>query len=158
MKPRISPIAALLVVLALAVGVVLLWQFTRPRLTDEQRLYSLLTNAQVAAEKHNLAGLTRLISRDYHDRMGIDKRQMNGMIASWLQGAPPLKVVPTVAGLKVNGATADMQVKIRYWSGDPNSPGDEFAMALRWQKERGTWKITSAEGWESEQGKAMGGE
>lgn len=158
MKPRISPLAVLLVVLALVAGVTVLRSLTRPRLTEEQRLYALFTNAQEAAEKHNIAGLTRLISRDYHDRMGTDKRQMNGMIASWLQGAPPLKVVPTVAGLKVNGETADMQVKIRYWSGDPNSPGDEFAMALRWQKERGRWRVTSAEGWEAEQGKLMGGE
>lgn len=158
MKTRTSPFAVGLALVALAVGAALLWQFTRPRPTDEQRLHALLTNAQEAAEKRSIGGLTRLISRDYHDRMGIDKRQMNGMIASWLQGAPPLKVVPTVVGLKVNGETADMQVKIRYWSGDPNSPGGEFAMALRWQKARGEWKITSAEGWEAEQGKVMGGE
>ena len=158
MKTQRPPFAVVFAVVALAVGAALLWHFTRPRPTDEQRLYSLITKAQEAAENHNIAGLTRLISRAYHDRTGNDKRQMNALIMGWLQGAPPLKVVPTVAGLKVNGAAADMQLKIRYWAGDPNSAGDEFGMALRLQKERGEWKITSAEGWEQEPGKVMGGE
>lgn len=152
MKRCFIVVAITLVLIALGVG---LWQWGRPRPTDEQRLYKLVTSGQEAVENHDPSALTRLLSRDYHDRLGNDKKQLTGMILGWLRGGPPLQVIPQIAGLKVEGKVADMQLKVRYWMGDTSGPGEEFGMAVRLQKERGEWKVISAEGWQEQQGKLL---
>ena len=67
--------------------------------------------------------------------------------------------MPEVLGTDLKGDTAQMQLKVRYWMGDSSSsPGQEFRMTLSLRKEGSDWKITSAEGWQQEQGTLMGGE
>ena len=57
-------------------------------------------------------------------------------------------MVPEIASLQIEGATATAQVKARVWFGDRgNSPGTDLNITLHLAKERGHWLATSAEGW-----------
>jgi hypothetical protein len=155
---RRSALTALAV--ALVLGALLRYHFSRPTLTDSEQLYRLVSQAQEAAEARNATGLTRLISDDYRDRQGFDKHQLTGMIVGWMRESQPFTVVAGVVGApKIQGDRAEMQLKVRYSTGDPKGgPGDEFGMRVQLVKQRRGWKIVDAEGWEGEQEHLMGGD
>lgn len=156
--PLLKWVVGVLLVL-IVVGLAVLWFARRPQLSDQEQLLQLVAKAQTAAEKRDATGLSRLVSDSYRDKEGIDKHQLTGLIISWLRGAPPFTVVPSVTGTTIQGDTAQMQLQVRYWMGDPNTAqADEFKMQLSLRREGREWKITSADGWQHEQGSLMGGE
>lgn len=153
MNRRLAAAVAIIVVAAVGLAIYLM---TRPQPTDEERLYRLVVQAQEAAQKHNAAGLTRLLSDSYKDSEGYDKHQLTGLIIGWLRGAPPFTVVPTITGYKVQGDTAQMQLQVRYWTGDPSTaPADEFKVQLNLRREGRDFKVVSAGGWSAEQNRLM---
>jgi type II secretory pathway pseudopilin PulG len=158
-QPPLAKWILVILVLLIAARWGAMWYFGRAQLTDEQQLVRSVARAQEAAQKRDPGGLTKLLSDGYMDKAGNNKQQMTAMIVGWMRGAPPYTVVPEVTKTDITGDTALMQLKVRYWATQPASgPGDEFRMAVAWRKEGRQWKVTSAEGWEAEQGKVMGGE
>jgi len=147
-----------LIVLALA-GAVAVYLLTRPQPSDQQKIVALVAQAQRAVERHNSTGLTQLISRDYYDSSGFDRQQLVGMIVSWMRGGEDVLAVPEIAGMDIRDPFADVQLRVRIWSGrQPSGPGQPYQMKLRLRKEGRTWRVISAEGWGEAQSDIMGGE
>ena len=151
----IGGVALLAALVALGVAYLL----GRPAPTDQQKIYTVIVQAQKAVENHNATGLTRLLSRDYFDRYGTTRQQLVGMIVQWMHGGEEVLVVPEITGLQIKGPFADMSLRVRLWRGrEPSGPGEDYAMAVRLRQEGRAWKIISAEGWAEAQSDFMNGE
>ncbi|MHB8997524.1 MAG: hypothetical protein ACYC63_19945 [Armatimonadota bacterium] len=156
-QPPLVKWILIVLVLLIAARWGVMWWFGRQPPSDEQQLVQLVATAQAAAQERNPTGLTRLLSDDYRDKDGNTKQQMTAMIVGWMRGATSYTVVPEVLSTDIQDGTAQMQLKVRYWAAEPIAgAGDEFRMSLALRKEGRQWKVTSAEGWQQEQGKLMG--
>lgn len=155
-QPPLAKWILVVLVLLIAARWGVMWWFGRQAPSDEHQLVQLVAIAQAAAQERNSTGLTRLLSDDYRDKDGNTKQQMTAMIVGWLRGAASYKVVPEVLSTDIQDGTARMQLKVRYWTAEPIAgAGNEFRMALALRKEGRQWKVTSAEGWQAEQGRLM---
>jgi len=144
MRQRLLVLLALLVLGGLAA-----WWLLRPRPTDEERLYRLLTEISRAVELRSPAGVLRHLSESYQDAYGNNKRTLTQQVYGGLRSVERLTVVPEITALKVSGDTATMQVHARVWFGQPGSAGGtDLTVNLRLARERGRWLVIWAEGWE----------
>jgi hypothetical protein len=140
------------VVIALVVAAVL----GRPHLTDQQKLYALVAQAQKAVENRNATGLTRLLAQDYADSYGTNRRQLVGMIVQWMRSGEEVLVVPEITDLQIREPFADMSLRVRMWRGrEPSGRSEECAMTLRLRQEGRDWRVVSAEGWPAAQSHFM---
>ncbi len=148
---------SLLVILALAAGTAHF--LGRPPLSDQQKIYALVVQAQKAVENHNSTGLTRLLSRDYVDSYGTTRQQLVAMIVQWMHGGEEVVAVPEITDLQIRESFADMHVQVRLWEGrEPVGPGAEYALAVRLRREGRTWKVIAADGWAAAQSDVMNDE
>lgn len=125
------------------------WWLLRPRPTDEERLYRVLTDVSRAVETRSPAGVLRHVSETYQDAYGNNKRALAQQVYGGLRSVERITVVPEVTSLQINGDTAAMQIKARIWFGEPGlaNPTDVTVNA-RFARERGRWLVTWADGWE----------
>lgn len=148
---------SLLVLPALAAGIAHF--LGRPPLSDQQKIYALVVQAQKAVENHSSAGLTRLLSQDYVDSYGTTRQQLVAMIVQWMHGGEEVVVVPEITDLQIREPFADMKVRVRLWEGrEPVGPGAEYTLMVRLRHEGRTWKVITAEGWAAAQSDVMNDE
>ena len=148
--------AAPLVILLLALAGVAFWYFTRPEPTDEQKIQALINEARVAVERKNVSGLMRLISEDYLDKYGNDKRGLQRLVIAGAHSAEQYTVFPQVTNLKVKGDLAYLEMKTWLWVGDPaTAPGQELNITAKLLREGKRWRVLSSYGWEEAEGGVM---
>jgi hypothetical protein len=141
--------AAIPIIAVAALGGLAVWFFLlRHRPTDEEQIYRLVADAATAVQARSPAGVLKLISENYQDPYGNNKRALAQQVVVGLRAAERYTVVPEIASLQIAGETATAQVKARVWFGDRgSSPGTDLSITLHLAKERGHWLATSAEGW-----------
>jgi hypothetical protein len=137
-----------LVILALAVGIAAWFFLLRHRPSDEEQIYRLVAEAAQAVEAKSPAGVLKLISENYQDPYGNNKRALAQQVIAGLRTVDRYTVVPEIASLRIEGRTATAQVKARVWFGErSSSPGTDLSITLHLAKEGRHWLATSAEGW-----------
>lgn len=128
------------------------WLVGRPQPSDQEQVYRLVINAQDAAQRKDARDLLALLSEDYLDHNGYNKRDMTRWIISGLRTAEPITVVPEVKSLQVTGDRAELALAVRLWLGDPaTTEVIPLTMQIGLQREGRRWRITSARGWEQTQ-------
>ena len=148
--------AAPIVLVLVALGALALWYFTRPQPTDEQKVLALVSEARAAVERKSANRLMRLISEDYMDKYGYDKRGLRQLATSAMYRAEHYTIYPQVTSLKFQGDLASLEIKAWFWAGDPQSgPGLELNITAKLQREGRQWRVISASGWEEAESEAM---
>lgn len=152
-RPKwLLPIAVLLLV----GGGVLYW-LTKPRPTDQEKIYRVVEDARVAVEQKNASGLLDLISKDYRDASGNDRQNLATMSYGGLRGAEQYSVTPEITSLKIEGDVATAQIKARFQINGAQ-PGEpiELKVTAKLRREGSHWRVISASGWEAAQGAYWG--
>ena len=149
---RILSIAAVLIV-ALAVLIVL----RLPRPSDQDQILAQLESARSAGEHHNVSGIMKIISADYHGSSAFDSNvdELHFFLGKTVgRGGEAVQVSLSPPSVQVHGDTADStgQVTVRPAEGGP--PLYDAPVTMHWKREDGlrwllfptkVWRVVGAE-------------
>lgn len=153
-------IAGLVAVAAAAWGVHAAVEARRPRGSDTLQILRMLQQGEAAAERRDVSGITRFVSPDYRDTVGMNAERLRFQIADYFRRrTAPLEVeIPSRAVLvqvEPGGRLAAVQFPLLL-GGTGEGAAPEMRLTLRLRKEQvfyywlfpgEEWRITSAEGY-----------
>lgn len=136
----------------------------RPRGTDTEQLQRMLYEGERAAERKDAGGVTRYISNDYQDAVGLSDSAVRYEIASYIRRQRQTDLTIPGESVQINidpsgktGTVAfQMEVRTQGESGGTNT--NSLGMTLRVAKEPvrylwlfpgEEWKVVSSEGYSS---------
>ena len=161
----IAAVAVLALVLA-GVGTKLAVDAAHPRGSDQEQLERMLVDGQSAVERKDIPGVTRFISEDYRDSLGLSASSVKYQIGDYLRshGALQLNIPSRSVEIQVNpdGKTGSVRFHVTATSASANgSSRSDMDMSLGVKKERvyyyvvfpgEEWRVTSAEGYAALEG------
>lgn len=134
----------------------------RPQGADTEQIQRILYEAERAAERRDVSGLTRFISEDYHDNPGMNAPRLKYAIRDWMRARRsvdveiPSRSVRVEAAPDGKNATARFHVRLSADVAERGATAAEMDMSVRLAKERvyyywlfpgEEWKVTGAEGY-----------
>jgi len=125
---------------------------TKAPLTDEEVIKGIIDKVARAAEKKDIQVIKKAISKSYHDSQGNDFDALNGFLLSHFFRSEKVGVTLTVSEATVDGEKAQSHTeafltRVQAGSGVGGylaRDADYYRFDLKWQKEEGEWKVTSA--------------
>ncbi len=158
---RLTVVISLCVVLLLAVGARLRWLAQGHGGTDQQQILAQIQRGERAAELLSAPGLTRLVSPDYRDDLGLTRPALRYQAAQQMREAERLEVTIPADQLRIQvdpggkTATSSMPVELHMTSSRGGTRTLSLTPTLRWRKERvrrylvfaaEEWRVVKAEG------------
>lgn len=150
MKTSSKLLLGLAALLALvAVGVVLL---RAPDVPDQTQITRQMEAARAAGERHDVNGVMRVISADYHDALVPSPVQLRFLL-NRIKGGGPISVTQSAPTVDIKGDSATTVSHLRIVSGDGRTLYDRD-LSLQWKRENGhrlgilpakVWRIVSAD-------------
>lgn len=155
MMKRIAPI---IIVLALLVGVLLLWRsaVAEEKLADDLRIRQVFSDGEKAITGRNVRAAASLVSRDYEDNSGLNYEMLRARASQAVATASSIEVVLDAPEVQIQGHTATAKANVRVVAviqGDSHPV--EFPLTAQLRKEESKkylvfpvtrWKITKMEG------------
>jgi hypothetical protein len=139
-------IAALLV---LALIVVILLHLPGPSDTDQ--ILAQLESARVAAQRHDVSGIMKIVSANYHGNTDLDANgdQLHFLLIHFVgQTDDPVQVTLSPPGVQIHGSTAETLGQILVRSSQDSSVLYSGPLDLTWKQENGTkWLVFPAKVW-----------
>lgn len=143
-------------ILFLVVALIILGRYLYYNLgvTEEQRVLHVIDRAQEAVTDKSLVRLSEVISEDYHDNSGLDRRSILGMATMYFRSQDQVEIIrmsTEVALPEENQAVVTLRVQIvgkvgGQWgrgATDDSLLGEVFTVRLK--KSDGPWKIIAAD-------------
>ena len=149
MKPSSKRILGIVAALAVALAVLILLRLPGP--SDQDQILAQLESARAAGERHNVGGIMKIISADYHGSTSFDSNvdELHFFLAKMVgRGGEAVQVSLTAPSVRVHGDTADStsQVTVRPSGGGP--PLYNAPVTMHWKREDGTrWLVLPAKVW-----------
>lgn len=137
-----------LVLIAIVVGFFVL----RPAPVDERtEVLRLIAEAERAIEQKRPSDLMALISDDYSDDYGNDRRTVQRLVLAGARQQAEIDLTVQVTDITVNGDTATFTAEVDYSLGRPVSPDSATHLTVRgWLRREGRrWRVVRAEGWQA---------
>jgi len=124
---------------------------TRPApLSDEQQVLRLIADVQRAVEQRKTSDVMGYVSEDYHDSRGLDRRGVQRLVMAAARDRSTMDLSVQVTSIEVHGDSATFTAEVDYSVGGTAMPGASDHLTVRGElrRERGGWKVISAEGWQ----------
>jgi ketosteroid isomerase-like protein len=148
---------ALLVAAALAIilGITVLLHLPQPAAQDQ--ILGQMEAARAAAQSHNVSGIMRVISADYHGSSAVDSNVDDlhlFLLRTVGHSNEPVQATLSPPIVQVTGNTAQSTTNVTARSTQDNSVVYSGAITLHWKKENGTrwllvptkvWRVVSAD-------------
>lgn len=122
------------------------------RVPDRQQVLRIIADAQRAVEQKRVSELMRHISEDYEDGHGFNRRMIQRLALSAARSREAINLSVEVPHVEVVGDRATFVAEVSYAMGDqPVGRRDARRLTVTGElrRERGTWRIISADGWQS---------
>lgn len=137
--------------MAVGVSILLVFLATRERLSDEEQIRQILLQAERDANSKNATGLLSIVSKNYRDEQGFDYSAIRGLLAQWRRSSQKTDVTVYDLELQIQGKKASVSALVTVQF---NSEARlELPLTAKLAKEKRTWKVVSASGW---QGSSLG--
>jgi hypothetical protein len=148
---------ALLLIGGGGVGVKLAVDAQRPQGDDDRQIRMMLYEAERAAERQSISGVTHYISEDYSDGLGMNAPRLKYAIRDWMRQRDAVEVnIPSESihvQVSEDGKTAAVQFQLQLGS---SAAGGAMAIGLKLVKEPvryywlfpgEEWRVVGAEGY-----------
>ncbi len=137
--------------IAAAVAAIVWIAWPRPEpLSDRQQVLRLIADVERAVEQKRVSDLMRYVSKDYHDSHGYDRRMVQRLAIAGARDPQPIDLSVEVTDITVKGDTATFTAEVDYSLVGFAAPGRSTHLTVRGElrRERGGWKVISADGWQ----------
>lgn len=116
---------------------------------DRTQVLRLVADAERAVEQKRPSDLMALISNDYADDQGNDRRAVQRLVIAGTRQQGDLDLSVQVTDITVEGDRATFTAQVEYAVGGPLT-GEGTRLTVRgWlQREGRRWKVIKAEGWQ----------
>ena len=143
MKPSLR----LLTPLVLVILTLFLWRWTHPILSDEQQIRAALDGIEAQASHKNSGGITSYLTKDF-EMNGLKRKELTQNLTGGLFNYRVVTLKISRVQVQVSGNTAT--TRGHYYLGlktEFSSPEQPFSndFSLKWKREDGQWKISSAD-------------
>lgn len=117
---------------------------------DRTQVLRLVADAERAVEQKRPSDLMALISNDYSDDQGNDRRSVQRLVIAGTRQQGNIDLSVQVTDIDVQGDTATFTAEVDYSFGGPVRPDGATHLTVRgWlQREGRRWKVIKAEGWQ----------
>lgn len=149
MKLRKFAFIAIAALLAAGAGVYY-WRLTDSGRDARQEILELVAAVTQGIEQKRTSQVLDYVSKDYRDQSGNDRRELTRLAVAAFRQREPLDLVVNVTDAVINGDQATLTADVEFAVGQPVSAGSSTRLQVtaRLRRERGGWKILTAEGWE----------
>ncbi len=156
-----------IVVLALgALGTKMAVDAARPKGSDQEQLARMLVDAESAVERGDVGGVTRYVSPDYRDNLGLSATSVKYQISDYIRKRRSIQLtIPSrTVHVTVNpdGRTGSVQFHLSaQTASESGSSRGDMDLSLQVRKERvyyylvfpgEEWRVTSADGYSGMEG------
>ncbi len=155
MASRIMKILALLVLLAAVIATMKFYFFRAPPSPEQQIMLS-IARAEESAELGSVSGVMKVVSNDYADTTGSNKRDLSRLAVQALRGQQ-WQLSTQLKSLAVDGDTAEVDLQVAMWNEDAASYQLDYDITLIWRREGKTWRVVSSSGWHGYTDDEVGG-
>ena len=135
--------------LALALIVAVLLHLPGPSDTDQ--ILAQMESARAAAQRHDVGGIMRVVSADYHGSTSFDGDvdQLHFFLLHFVgQSGGAVNVILSPPGVQVHGGTADTVGQVTVRSRPDGQVLYSEPVTLQWKRENGTkWLVFPAKVW-----------
>jgi len=140
---------AILIVAAIAVGVLVVWKLRPDRRSDSQQILDALTDIQRGVEEKSVSRCMRYVSESYKDSTVENKRELVRLAQGgfYEKGAFQCQLQAGRPDIRGRRATVEVGVDFSVDRGGAVSRAKPFTVRTEWEKERKGWKIVRAEGY-----------
>ncbi len=145
MASRIVKILALLVLLAVIAVIVKLYFFRAP-LSPQQQITMAIVRAEEAAELGSVAGVMEVVSNDYLDMAGNNRRDLSRLAVHALRGRQ-WQLSTELKSIAVREDTAEVALEVGIWEEASAAHQLDYELTLIWRREGRTWRVVSSSGW-----------
>ncbi len=124
------------------------------RVPDRTQILRLIAEVERSIEQARVSGLMQHISEDYEDSHGFNRRMIQRLAISGARSQRRLNLSVQVPEVDVHNDTATFVAEVAYTTGDrPVIPSEAQHLTVTGQlrRERGTWRVVSADGWQEGQ-------
>ena len=137
-----------LVAVVATVAIVALWWGTRPRLSDEQQIASVILDLTHAVQAKNSGVVLKHISDDYEDG-SLTKGDLTRLAIQAFRSAEPFQVHAEEPRIALSGDRAQVEVRV-YLAVGAASASQPLGMdiTIDFVRTRRGWKVVRAAGWE----------
>ncbi len=142
--------AVLIALAAVAAGTVVVWKLAPDRRPAEQQILDTLGEIQKAVAEKDLRGTMKHVSESYHDPTSENKRELTRLAIGGFREPGTFNIVLQVLGRPaVQGTTASVDVRVEFSVVTEQAArhAQPFTVRTRWAREKGGWKIVSADGY-----------
>ncbi len=115
--------------------------------SDEEQILLAIADAEASAERGSVAGVTRVLSNEYKDALGQDKRAVTRLVLAGLRGHQRWQVNTQARTLDVADDTAEVRLKVTVWPAEAQAERFDYDIMSSWRKEGRTWRVVSSSGW-----------
>ncbi len=121
----------------------------RVRTADERSVRGVIEALARDAEQGDVADFADRVSRSYHDERGLSRDALLRAFGEYLKARPWSEVRPVrVIVRQVRGERAEASAKVLLAASDRRHRGTEaYRIDLVLSRERGEWRVLSAEDW-----------
>lgn len=143
------------VVVAGGLGYFYFFVMAPQQVPDRQQVLRLIADVERSIEQKRISGVMEHISEDYEDSYGFTYRMIQRLVISGARGSTTFNLSVQVPEMEIDGDRASFVAEVAYTTGDrPVTPSDARHLTVvgQLQRERGTWKVISAEGWQHAEG------
>lgn len=117
-------------------------------LSDEEQILLAIADAEASAERGSVSGVTRVLSNEYKDALGQDRRDVARLVLAGLRSHQQWQVNTEARGLEVTGDTAEVRLKVTVWPADAPAEKFDYDIMSSWRQEGRTWRVVSSAGWQ----------
>lgn len=132
----------------MVIGGVALYLLGRPQPTEEERIRTVVFDAQEAVNNRQAGRLLSFVSEKYEDSLGNNKRSLTRLVVSALRSTEQYAVMVEIRQLDLRDESATVSLDVRLWMGEGLSTRtSEFPLNLSLAREGRHWRIIRAEGY-----------
>ncbi len=138
-------------------GLVIGYVGLEPGVTNEERIYRIISDMEQAANRRDFPALLQYIAQDYGDEAGQSREDLKRLALQAGRGVEFLQVGVRVRGLVVSGKRATMQADLTVLEGTRPKPGN-YTVNVTFERRGRRWLIVKADGWQDAVHGDLGGE
>ena len=147
------------VAVVVVVGGAAVWYFLLrpPAPSDREQIITMVADLERAVEQKKVSDVMRYVAPDYQDPQGYDHRAVQRLVIAALRDPTPVDVVVQIGDMDIQGNQATLHVDADYSFGQPVGMGESQHVSVEatLHRERGGWKVVSAQGWQQAAGEAL---
>lgn len=114
------------------------------RASDEELLREAVSRAVQAAERKDVPGFMKAVSKDYYDENGNDRDAIKGMLLYRFMGADKIVVLVRDLSVKVEGERASAEARVAVLRGGEMKDAEGLRISVIFRKEKGGWMAVTA--------------